>query len=626
MNANDILNSLDIGEDTDWEFKAARGGTPHSLWETYSAMANTNGGTIVLGIGQHGDTFTVDGLENVRKTKKEFWDAINNRGKVSTNLLGGESLAVQEVRERDVLVVEVPRANRRQRPVYVGQNPLEGTYRRNYEGDYKCRPEEVGRMLADQADEPADSVVLEHFTVDDLDPTSVQQYRRRFSARSPEHPWLAEDEADFLSKLGAWRRDRHTGLEGLTVAGLLMFGRNEAISDPAAIPEFHLDYREWLTEDPNGRWSDRRTYDGTWVCNVFQFYQRVVGRLTEDLKTPFQLQADLARKDDTVVHEAVREALVNSLIHADYRGQGGVVVEKHRDRLEFSNPGTLLLDVEQILRGGVSECRNKTVQKMFSLLGYGEKAGSGFDKIRQGWASQKWRLPSIEETFRPDRVRLVLPMVSLLPAESLERLRTRFGTRLKRLNPLEIQALVTADIENAVSNARMRQLSGKHPSDLTRLLQGLVGKRFLYQVGQKRGASYRLPGSAGVGLEGDSLHKVDSLRNGAEDSLHKPKDLSESEKAKLWAIVAPALLSPRLAPEQTRSIILQLCDSTFFTAAELGELMSRNPDSLRNRFLTPMVEEGLLIRRFPAEPNRPDQAYTAKRQEAPQVPQDRHGP
>src|SRR5206468_6913393 len=131
----------------------------------------------------------------------------------------------------------------------------------------------------------------------------------------------------------------------------------------------------------------------------------------------------------------------------DFRGQGGIIVEKYRDRFEFSNPGTLLLSVEQILKGGVSECRNRLLQTMFSLLGYGEKAGSGFDKIRQGWASQNWRLPIIEETLRPDRVRLVLPMVSLLPEESVERIKGRFGTKFKKLSPLEVQALVTADLE-----------------------------------------------------------------------------------------------------------------------------------------------------------------------------------
>ena len=296
MTEQDILHALNVGEDTDWEFKSAKGGVPGSLWETYSGMANTDGGTIVLGVSQHGEAFVVDGLDDPGKTKKEFWDTINNRGKVSVNLLNDEQVAVEEVAGKKVLVVQVPRANRRQRPVYVGQNPLDGTYRRNYEGDYKCRPDEVGRMLADQAEESLDDRILERFGADDLDPASLQQYRQRFSARSPDHPWLAEGEAGFLEKLGAWRRDRLSGQEGLTVAGLLMFGKDEAIRDPAAVPEFQLDYRERLSDDPEVRWTDRLTYDGTWVCNLFQFNQRVVGRLTADLKMPFQLQPDMSRK------------------------------------------------------------------------------------------------------------------------------------------------------------------------------------------------------------------------------------------------------------------------------------------------------------------------------------------
>ena len=69
-----------------------------------------------------------------------------------------------------------------------------------------------------------------------------------------------------------------------------------------------------------------------------------------DLKLPFQLNADLFRKGETEVHEAIREALVNALIHADYQGQGGIVVEKLRDAFEFSNPGTLLVSFDQLLR------------------------------------------------------------------------------------------------------------------------------------------------------------------------------------------------------------------------------------------------------------------------------------
>lgn len=620
MDARKLLKTLDLAEDTDLEFKSARGGVPGSLWESYSAMANTDGGTILLGVEDDG---TISGLPDPAKSRKTVWDSLNNRGAVSTNLLTNEQVRVVPAGDRSILIIEVPRANRRQRPVYTGQNPITGTYRRNYEGDYHCNPDEVGRMLADQSEEPADSRILEHFGIDDLDSASVQQYRQRFSARAPDHPWLSLDHRGFLSKLGAWRRDRATKQEGLTVAGLLMFGKDEAIRDPAAIPGYQVDYREKLSTDPSVRWTDRLTVDGTWVANLFQFYQRVIQRLTVDLKLPFQLGTDLFRRDETLIHEAIREALVNAVIHAYYRGQGGIVVEKYRNRMELSNPGSLLLSLEQVWSGGVSECRNKSLQTMFLMIGGGEKAGSGIDKIRQGWKAQHWRLPIIREQVQPDRVNVVLPMVSVLPKESLQRLRNRFGSKFNRLDGLEVQALVTADLEGTVSNRRLQEVCDEHPADLTKLLHNLVARGYLHQDGQKRWASYRLVGGserAATGLSptpGDSSHKADSSHKGVVDLSHKIEDLPPKVLTQLKVIAAPAQQSTRLPPEETRRIILQLCEGRYFTVSDLAELMNRNPNSLRNRFLTPMVDEGLFDRKYPTEPNRPDQAYTrAKKQMA----------
>jgi len=613
MNASDILSAVNAGEDKDWEFKSAKGGMPGSLWETYSAMANTDGGVIVLGIKEKDGVFEVQGLDDPVKMEKDFWTTINNRGKVSANLLANSDVRIVPVDGKPVLVVEVPRAARRQRPIFVGQNPLEGTYRRFNDGDYKCNDGEARRMVADQLDDALDGQVVEHFELDDLDPESVRQYRQMFAARSPTHPWITSSDAQFLQQIGAWRKDRAAGLEGITFAGLMMFGKDRAICDPAAVPEFHLDFRERLSSNPGVRWTDRIWPDGTWTANLFQFYQRVVHRLTADLKIPFQLQPGMVRKDDTLVHEAIRETFVNAIIHADFRGQGGIIVEKFRDRFEFSNPGTLLLSVEQILKGGVSECRNRLLQTMFSLVGYGEKAGSGFDKIRQGWAWQNWRLPIIEETLRPDRVRLVLQMVSLLPEESVERIKGRFGTKFKKLTSLEVQALVTADLEGGVSNLRMRQICSEHPTELTKLLQGLVSRGFLDQDGRGRGTTYRLPGPGDSShVAWDSLHKGDSSQKRPVDSSHKLEEIPDDELTKLRVIAAPAFTGMRLPVEETRRMILQLCRGRYFTAADLAELMNRNANGLRNRFMTPLVEEGLLVRKYPAEPNRPDQAYTTK--------------
>lgn len=611
LNPFDILLRLNWDEGDDLEFKSAKGGLPHSLWETYSAMANSRGGVILLGVEDDG---RVTGIGEPKKLKKSFWDTVNNRGKVSLNLLNDSDLAEVMHEGSLIVAIRIPQAGRYQKPVFLGQNPLTGTYRRNYEGDYRCTEQEVGRMLSDRSEQPADSRILQGFGMADLDLPSLQQYRQRFASHKPTHPWLSEDEIGMLSKLGGWRRDRSSGQEGLTVAGLLMFGRDEAIRD--ALPGYHVDYREKLSDDPAVRWTDRLTADGTWCANLFQFYLKTIQRLNADLKLSFQLDGDLFRKGESEVHEAIREALVNTLIHADYQGQGGIVVEKFNDAFQFANPGTLLVSVDQLLRGNVSECRNKSLQTMFMLIGAAEKAGSGVDKMRKGWASEHWRAPMVREQVQPDRVEWRLPTVSLIPDDSLARLQALFGDTWRKFSKEEVQALVSADIEGDVDNARMRQLCILHAADVTRLLQGLVAIGALEQVGQGRWSRYRL---ANLGHSAhnadDSVHKSNHSEHKQGDSEHKLNGSAHwtnaSEYEELLAIAAKARKHERLPPRETELIILQLCQGRWLTRNQLAELMSRNPDGLRARFLTAMVAHQRLRLRYPDKPNRADQAYTA---------------
>ena len=88
----------------------------------------------------------------------------------------------------------------------------------------------------------------------------------------------------------------------------------------------------------------------------------------------------------------------------------GVVIERYPDHLYFSNPGTMLITVEEFFEGGHSICRNRILQKMFVVFGQGERLGSGADIIRQGWKENNWPEPEIKEHFGPntDRVELTL--------------------------------------------------------------------------------------------------------------------------------------------------------------------------------------------------------------------------
>jgi ATP-dependent DNA helicase RecG len=199
-----------------------------------------------------------------------------------------------------------------------------------------------------------------------------------------------------------------------TAAGMLMFGDEYNII--RHFPEYFLDYREIL--DPTIRWTDRsQSSSGEWSGNICDFYFRVYNKISKDIKVPFKTSGG-NRIDDTPVHEAIREALANCLVNADYHGTCGVVVKKEEDKLILENPGYIRLGKNQMRLGGVSDPRNKTLMKMFNLINIGERAGSGVPNIFNVWEDEGWEEPQIIEKFEPDRTILSLSFSKKVPEKS----------------------------------------------------------------------------------------------------------------------------------------------------------------------------------------------------------------
>ncbi len=162
-------------------------------------------------------------------------------------------------------------------------------------------------------------------------------------------------------------------------------------------------------------------------------------------------------------------------------------------------------------------------------------------------------------------------------------------------------------------------LRGIYAADITQLLQELVSKGVLIQKGQGRWTRYSLP------PEPDSVHKdFDSVHKGFDsvhkdfDSVHKKMTCSPNEGGSLddqWEILSQiaetARNNKRLAPKEMETTILQLCQVKWLTRRQIADLLQRHQDGLRSRFLTSMVEHGLLRLRYPDKPNRVDQAYRA---------------
>lgn len=394
-------------EDNRLEAKKAKGGLPNSLWESYSAMANCYGGMILLGVVENEDrSFSTTGLKDVEKLRRDFWNIINNSKKVSVNLLSDDDVESYEVNGDVILAIHVPKAAREDRPVYINGDMLHCTFRRNHEGDYHCTEAEVKAMLRDQTERTSDMKIIDYMETSDLNMETVHAYRNRHMAYRAEHVWEGLSDDDYLERIGAARRTQDGHLHP-TAAGLLMFGEEFRILYEYS--EYFLDYREML--DPAIRWTDRlQSSSGDWSGNLFDFFFRVYSKLVKDLKIPFQLEG-ITRIDDTPVHKAVREALANSLVNTDFYIPRGVVIRKDADAIVIENPGYIRTGKDQMLKGGISDPRNKALMKMFNMIGIGERAGSGVPDIYAVWASQGWIAPTVEEQYNPDRTILTLSFV-----------------------------------------------------------------------------------------------------------------------------------------------------------------------------------------------------------------------
>ena len=132
-----------------------------------------------------------------------------------------------------------------------------------------------------------------------------------------------------------------------------------------------------------------------------------MNKLAQSLKVPFMLNGD-TRIEDTPIHEAVREALVNCLVNADYYGRCGVVIKRKLGELTFENPGGFRVPIELAKSGGVSDPRNSILMKMFNLLNIGDRAGTGVPNIIRVWEDAGLGVPQYEEVMNFSRTKLTL--------------------------------------------------------------------------------------------------------------------------------------------------------------------------------------------------------------------------
>lgn len=413
MKEDEIKELIKHGEHSMLEMKKCKKSVPDSVWETYSAFANTRGGIILLGVYEDMDKplperFEITGVLDSNKVVTDFFNQLHNPQKVNRSVLVDSDVRIVAVDGKDVIYIKVPEADYRQKPIYINQKLEQGTYKRVHEGDRQVTKEELSLLLRDSSDN-TDSQIIEHYGMEDIDADTLEKYRRSFNILNPGHAYEELNDRDFLIQMGGYDINRQKGIEGITMAGLLMFGKGIHIRKN--FPNFRLDYLDLIDIEPGDskKWNDRLTDDGRWEHNLYNFLLLALRKLLFTLPSEGKLDGTV-RRDGGQLHEAVREAMINCITYCDYLLGGVLRIDRRTDRIVMRNPGTLRISPERIYNGDYTQARNSTIQKMLRMIGFGDNIGSGFMKIIKAWATLGFDSPEIHEELEVKEVWLTLPL------------------------------------------------------------------------------------------------------------------------------------------------------------------------------------------------------------------------
>ncbi len=413
ITADDIKKLIKDGEGLHLEVKACKDKLPKDVWETYSAFANTRGGVILLGLTEHKDMpldqrFELTGVSDSYKVITDFFNIVNNKQKVNRSVLVDSDVRPVEVDGVTIVHIRVPEADYRQKPIYINNNLQSGTFKRMHEGDRHVTDEELAMLIRDSSDN-ADGQILNRYGFEFIDVDTLHGYRNAFNGHNPGHIYEKLSDLEFLRNLGGYGSNPLQQTEGLTVAGLLMFGKSVTIHQ--VFPNFRFDYLNLIGIEPGDskKWNDRLTDDGRWEHNIYNFLSLALNKLLLTLPSEGKLRG-VVRNDGGDLYEAVREGFINTLTYCDYRINGVLRIDRRSESIIMRNPGTLRISPERIYNGDYTQARNSTIQRMLRMVGFGDNIGSGFRKILNAWKSLGYSHPDIHEESEVNEVWLTLPL------------------------------------------------------------------------------------------------------------------------------------------------------------------------------------------------------------------------
>lgn len=485
------------------EYKEAKRSVPKDFWETYSAFANTSGGTVFLGVSEREKgVFEPTGVIDTQKVIVDMMTTIRS-GKASVNLLTEDNVEVIDVEGRKIIKVYIPMAERTDKPVYLNDNQTR-SFLRVDESDMPMDTTEF-RYFVSEAGQAYDGDVLADYGLDDLNLKDVTEYQSIVADREGSEV-IEKSIPDFLSSLGVYKIIRGSGNQQkyITTAGLLLFGKYNAITEK--FPGFQLDYMQ-KESSTNPDYLDRIVTDNAEGApeNIFSFFQQIKRKLDANLLNPFSLDASGTQRTDfgVLFNRVIREALANALTHAYYKSSKSIQIQQFPDYIEFLNPGALRIGVEQFVHGGITDPRNPQIVTLFRRAGFAERGGTGGARIFDSVDKLQLKIPDVLSDKQETLLRIWKVDFAISRAEDLAQ-------------TSDERVIVDYLIQNnGASATKLKQLFTVE-SRYKRAMKQLRDKGVVTQFGRGRATGYQL-----VQTPSERKHQLNKMIRSFEDTLLK---------------------------------------------------------------------------------------------------------
>ena len=361
------------------ELKKAKEGTPKSLFGTLSSFSNQPGGGIILfGIDEE-NGYAITGV----------YDAQDLQSKVSEQALQMEPqvrpvFTTGEIDNNIVVAAEISECETHLKPCfYKGKGRLKGSYVRVGERDEPMTEYEVYSYEAFKRKLQDELTAVSRADLEDLDSDLLQSYFMRLRQEKPN--LSRESDEKILTLLGF--TDKQTGHP--TIAGLMLFGNYpQAFYPQLCVTAMVVDGTEFGALGAGGeRFVDNKRIEGT----IQQMLRETLAFVRRNTRVATVI-IDGQRADRTEYPiNAVREAVLNALIHRDYSfhtDSSPIQVIIFSDRLEIENPGGLYgrLTIDR-LGHAKADTRNPCIAGAVEILGDTENRYSGIPTMRRELAA-----------------------------------------------------------------------------------------------------------------------------------------------------------------------------------------------------------------------------------------------